>query len=66
MEKESSSHTDSLEGHSKLKEEVASQDAVSLKPSVLRSPTVSEGYLTPVDQRPIDANTVSQAKVKCK
>lgn len=37
MEKESSSHTDSLEGHRKLKEEVTSQDAVSLKPEVTDS-----------------------------
>lgn len=36
MEKESS-HTDSLEGHSKLKEEVTSQDEVSLKPEVTDS-----------------------------
>ncbi|CAG04758.1 unnamed protein product, partial [Tetraodon nigroviridis] len=68
----SSSQTDSLEGHSRLKEEVTSQDAASLKPehsgsdSVLR-PAVAEGYpAAAADQRAMDTPTAPQAKVKCK
>lgn len=37
MEKESSSQTVSFEGHSKLKEEITSQDAVPLNPEVTHS-----------------------------